>query len=228
MSLGYSQRMYTRRNVDVGQLERVASYPPSRALSQAMHSENIDEDQVLDDVGEESERDELEVEPPDVGDGQSNNRETASSSHNRNPLGKNQHANCPPKDDSRVASALMEYHRRNITDRRVISVLLSQEHGIQMSPATVARRRRSLGLMASGVTTRQTPETVKRQLVADQMARDSLGRYGPRRIQKTISEETGVHLTRDWIANEMRKVDPKGFTLRHPANRKSRRQQSPT
>jgi hypothetical protein len=54
----------------------------------------------------------------------------------------------------------------------------------------------------------------KRQLVLDQMAKDPDRRKGPRTIRKDILAETGVLLTRDFVAAEMRAQDPDGFVSR--------------
>ncbi|EGO04019.1 hypothetical protein SERLA73DRAFT_175751 [Serpula lacrymans var. lacrymans S7.3] len=135
-------------------------------------------------------------------------------SHVRNPEGKNQHKDCPPKNDPRITQFLYEYQRREIFDKREISRLLLSEHGIKMSESSVARRRRSLGIYASGVTTRQLPDNVKRQLVLNQMAKDPTKKLGPRMIKQLIARETGIHLTRDYIRNEMLVQDPLGFTSR--------------
>jgi hypothetical protein len=64
------------------------------------------------------------------------------------------------------------------------------------SESSVARRRRALGLYASGVATRQLPETVKRQLVLTQMLKDPEKKLGPRMIKQLIARDAGSHLTR--------------------------------
>lgn len=67
-----------------------------------------------------------------------------------NRFGKNQHKNCrkclvlgllswrltlfeAPKNDEKVHAALLEYHRRNITNKETISKLLKIEHGITLA-----------------------------------------------------------------------------------------------
>jgi hypothetical protein len=70
--------------------------------------------------------------------------------HSTNPSGRNQHKDCrksflcctankpliacfsAPKGDHKVADLLREYHRRNISDRKLLSKLLQAEHGIKM------------------------------------------------------------------------------------------------
>jgi len=137
-----------------------------------------------------------------------------------NPNGNNQHKDCPSSDDGRVADILREYHRRNITDKKLISKLLLAEHGIHMSAATVTRRRRFLGLHGSRTTSRTLPVTTKRQLILDQMAKDPTRRQGPDSIKERIAFEQGVHISRDFITAEMRQHDPAGFELRDPTAKK--------
>lgn len=69
------------------------------------------------------------------------------------------------------------------------------------SESSVARRRRALGLYASGVATRQLPETVKRQLVITQMLKDPEKKLGPRMIKQLIARDAGIHLTRYYSFN---------------------------
>ena len=64
------------------------------------------------------------------------------------------------------------------------------------SEATVARRRKKIGLRGSGLTTKALPGLVKRQLVLDQMGHDPTSRQGPRLIKEGILYNTGVNLTR--------------------------------
>lgn len=63
------------------------------------------------------------------------------------------------------------------------------------SEATVARRLKKFSLFASGKTTQLLPETAKRQLVLDEMAKDPTGRQGPRTIKENLAFQ-GVPLTR--------------------------------
>ncbi|OSD05401.1 hypothetical protein PYCCODRAFT_1443303 [Trametes coccinea BRFM310] len=137
-----------------------------------------------------------------------------------NPTGKNKYKECPAQDDARVETALREYHRRNITDKYMISKLLLSEHGIKMSASTVTRRRKALSLKGSGSMTRELPDSEKRQLVLDQMAKHPARGMGPRRMKEVIAADTGIHLTRDYISDEMHKIDPDGFQLRHPTSKK--------
>ncbi|KAH7903949.1 hypothetical protein BJ138DRAFT_1019807 [Hygrophoropsis aurantiaca] len=143
--------------------------------------------------------------------------------YNRNPLGKNQHGDCPSLDDEKVATILRDYNRRNIVSKKTIKALLLAEHNIKMSEATITRRRQALGLHASGATTKTMSDTIKRQLILDQMAKDPTSHQGPRIIKENIALDTGIHLTRDWITMEMRLIDPSGFESRSPTAKRIHR-----
>jgi len=163
----------------------------------------------------------------DIGSSQEVNENLPSLSNrsihrSHNPTGRNQHKTCPSVDNERVREILTGYHFDNITDKHAISRLLLLEHKIQMSPTTVRRRRAAFGLHGSHVTTRQLPDTEKRQLVLDEMGLDPNRKMGPRRVKELISDKTGIHLTRDYITEVMREEDPEGFHIRHPHQKKSR------
>ncbi|TFK78072.1 hypothetical protein K466DRAFT_507789, partial [Polyporus arcularius HHB13444] len=147
----------------------------------------------------------------------------ASRRHIPNPEGRNQHKNCPSKDDPVLEQALQDYQRRNITSKEQIQALLLAEHGISIGTATITRRRKLLGLKGSGATTRALPETEKRQLILDQMAKHPTRGLGPRRMKEAIALDSGVQLTRDYVHQEMRNLDPAGFVQRHPKSKKKHR-----
>ncbi|KAF9073367.1 hypothetical protein BDP27DRAFT_1445014 [Rhodocollybia butyracea] len=137
--------------------------------------------------------------------------------NNHNWKGINQYKNRPDYDDPNVHQALLEYHRRNITNKDTISQLLEAEH------ASVTRRKKYWGIQGSRVTTAAMPELNKRQLVFNEMAKDPNGKRGPRTVKEVIALETGVHLTREYIENIMREQDPDGFTNREPTSKKIHR-----
>ncbi|KAF8573556.1 hypothetical protein K439DRAFT_1649981 [Ramaria rubella] len=144
--------------------------------------------------------------------------------HNRNPTGKNQYHDCPGPDDEAVKAHLIAYHYRGITSRKKISELLWDDYGIQMSATSVTRRRKQLGLQGSNIATKAIPDTVKRQLVLDQLAFDPTNKLGPRVVRNAIAAKTGVILTRDYVTSEMRLHNPKGFAIRDPGAKKIHRQ----
>ncbi|KAI0719352.1 hypothetical protein C8T65DRAFT_693334 [Cerioporus squamosus] len=116
--------------------------------------------------------------------------------HVPNPEGRNQYKHCPRKDDPVLEQAFT---------------------------ATITRRRKLLGLKGSGATTQTLPETEKRQLILDQMAKHPSRGLGPRRMKEAIALDSGVQLTRDYISEEMHKLDPTGFVQRHPKSKKKHR-----
>lgn len=64
-----------------------------------------------------------------------------------------------------------------------------------LSEASVSRRRASLGLLGSSKATATLPNSTKRQLVLDALAKDPKQRKGPRVIKELIGGE-GTQLTR--------------------------------
>jgi hypothetical protein len=64
------------------------------------------------------------------------------------------------------------------------------------SEATVTRRKRDLGLKGSGAMTKVLSDTVKRQMLLKQMAKDPTGKQGPRTIKEGIARDEGVQITR--------------------------------
>ncbi|OCH93524.1 hypothetical protein OBBRIDRAFT_724824 [Obba rivulosa] len=123
-------------------------------------------------------------------------REASPNYRNHNPTGKNQHKDCPPADDATVVRLLHEYHRKGIINKEKLSEIFKTVHGINISATTINRRKRKLGLYASAVTTRDTPDDVKLQLVLDAMAQDPERKMGARRIREAIFARTGTMLTR--------------------------------
>ncbi|KAF8575628.1 hypothetical protein K439DRAFT_1369451, partial [Ramaria rubella] len=77
-----------------------------------------------------------------------------------------------PANDKTVNQILVDYHCRGIQNRQLVSRMLQAEYGITMSEATVTQRHKDIGLKGSNTTTLELSETVKRQLVADQLDKD--------------------------------------------------------
>ncbi|KAF8064954.1 hypothetical protein FPV67DRAFT_1500841 [Lyophyllum atratum] len=141
---------------------------------------------------------------------------------NNNPRGINKHKHCPPANDPRVPELLRAYHRQGITDRKRLSKLLRDEHGVILSESTVARRRRLLGLKASGRTTAELPDAEKRRLVLDQMVKDPAGKIGAEIVKARILQKTGIDITREWIRREMQRLEPQAFMARTPHKKAAR------
>ncbi|KAF9004997.1 hypothetical protein BDQ17DRAFT_1408386 [Cyathus striatus] len=149
--------------------------------------------------------------------------------------GKNQYTEChefrffgnlhedAPANDPIFLEAMEKYHREAITNRNEISECLLAEYGLKVSPATVVRRRKAMGLNAGGLTTKYTPELVKRQAVLDAMAADPAGNQGPRTMREDIARKNGLILTRDYVTAEMKRQAPQGFETRRPEIKKPRR-----
>jgi len=148
----------------------------------------------------------------------------SSSSHNRNPLGKNQHGPTAPASDPQLKEALTKYHHRLITDNHTIAELLAAEYGIILKPRTVKKRRQELGLTGSRKTMKELNSTEAQQLVLDQMDNDPASNKGSRTIRHSIAMKTGTHLTRDFITATMRSHDPEGFVKRDPAAKRIHRE----
>lgn len=64
------------------------------------------------------------------------------------------------------------------------------------SESSVKRRRKELGLMGSGPTTRAMPHAIKEQLVVNQMNKDPAKRHGVRTIMQKVAFNEHVHLTK--------------------------------
>ncbi|KAG2153061.1 uncharacterized protein EDB93DRAFT_1082746 [Suillus bovinus] len=139
--------------------------------------------------------------------------------HSTNPSRQNQHKDSP-KGDHKVANLLCEYHKLNISDRKLISKLLQAEHGIKMSEAMVTHCRRELGLFGSHSTAAQLPEVTKCQLVLDQLADDPSGHHGPHIVKELIASKTGVMLPHKYIRDQMMLQEPEGFAAHEPASKK--------
>ncbi|KAF8967102.1 hypothetical protein BDZ97DRAFT_1903511 [Flammula alnicola] len=140
----------------------------------------------------------------------------SSSSHNRNPKGKNQFDPVLTADSSILQEALEKYHRRLITDNKRISDLLLADHNIEMKPRTVKKRRQQLGLVGSRKTMKTIDPKEAEQLVLDQMDRD------PARHQ--AYGRTGQHLTRDFVMKTMQTHDSDGFDKRDPTSKRIHRE----
>ncbi|KAL1938193.1 hypothetical protein VTO73DRAFT_11837 [Trametes versicolor] len=67
--------------------------------------------------------------------------------------------------------------------------------------------------------------TTRRVIISIQtvMSKHPTRGVGPRRLKEQIAEDTGVHLTRDYISQEMHMLDPDGFALRQPTSKKKHR-----
>ncbi|KAF5335934.1 hypothetical protein D9611_006241 [Ephemerocybe angulata] len=140
-----------------------------------------------------------------------------------NPDGKNQYKDCPSKGDLKTAELLRDYHHAGKTNRDLVSNLLRRDHGISMSPATVARRWKAMALVGSTATTRDMAPEVRRQYVADACAKDPAARQGVGSIRENVRLDSKVHLTYKCIREEMRVLNPGAFATRDPNSKKIHR-----
>ncbi|KIM43482.1 hypothetical protein M413DRAFT_443403 [Hebeloma cylindrosporum] len=148
----------------------------------------------------------------------------SSSSHNRNPTGKNQYGAVLTAESPVLQEALERYHRGLITDNQRISELLFADHGITMNPRTVKKRRQQLGLTGSRKTMKTLDSKEAEQLVLDQMDCDPARHQGPRVIRHKLASRTGHHLTRDFVAKTMETHDAAGFEKRDPTAKRIHRE----
>ncbi|KIJ33865.1 hypothetical protein M422DRAFT_264157 [Sphaerobolus stellatus SS14] len=77
--------------------------------------------------------------------------------------------------------------------------------------------------MDSHTTTQILPETVKHQLVLDQLEMDPGRHQGPALIKGGIQMHTGINLTCAFVEEETHLQDPKGFTLCDPTLQRIKR-----
>ena len=77
-----------------------------------------------------------------------------------------------------------------------------------------------LQLHGSRTTSHTLADTVKHQLVLDQMAKDPGRHQGPDLIKEGIAFDRGIHLSLDYVTAEMCRQDPGGFELRDPTAKK--------
>ncbi|KAJ4489135.1 hypothetical protein C8R41DRAFT_920809 [Lentinula lateritia] len=90
---------------------------------------------------------------------ESDSAPVASGSHHvpnttsNNRTGKNQHRESARIGDKKVYTALLEYHRRNITNKDTISQLLKTDYGINLSASSVTQHKRHRGIKGSRATT---------------------------------------------------------------------------
>ncbi|KAK2459393.1 hypothetical protein APHAL10511_008591 [Amanita phalloides] len=148
----------------------------------------------------------------------------SSSSHNRNPEGKNQYGHVVSADDPVLQEALKKYHHGLIMDNNIISELLLADYGIEMKPRSVKKRRKQLGLVASRKTMKMLDPIEAEQIVLDQMDDDPARHQGPRTIRHKIAMRTGKHLPRDYISDIMHTHDLEGFAKRDPTAKRIHRE----
>lgn len=141
-----------------------------------------------------------------------------------NPIGRNQHPNCPSKNSDAFLNLLKEYHKIT-TSRSEVKALLERRHNIYISERTIGRRWRDMGLKGSRATEASMPRGDVVQLVVAHMEEDVAGTLGKGALKKQIALRTGVHLKRKTVGEIQSMVDPVAALARHPTSRQIRRVQ---
>ncbi|KAF7971586.1 hypothetical protein HWV62_20752 [Athelia sp. TMB] len=126
-------------------------------------------------------------------------------------------------DDETLINALNKYHKERLSSNKKIAARLAAEHQIHMSESSVKRRRKELGLLGSGPTTRALPHAVKEQMVVDQLNRDPAKRHGVRTIMQKVAFNEHTHLTKKFVSDIMHLHDNDAFATREPTAKRIHR-----
>ncbi|KAF7986909.1 hypothetical protein HWV62_12687 [Athelia sp. TMB] len=138
-----------------------------------------------------------------------------------------------------LINALNKYHKERLSSNKKIAARLAAEHQIHMryvtcwslqpstlirkSESSVKRRRKELGLLGSGPTTRALPHAVKEQMVVDQLNRDPAKRHGVRTIMQKVAFNEHTHLTKKFVSDIMHLHDNDAFATREPTAKRIHR-----
>ncbi|KIJ55185.1 hypothetical protein M422DRAFT_239813 [Sphaerobolus stellatus SS14] len=114
---------------------------------------------------------------------------------------------CPHRNNERVNKFLHKYADDGVSDRKEISRLLAEEHGIHMSEATVARRRRTLGLAKRPGAPTNISDVKKRFYIWKHRDVGYRGLRRSRAIQKALKEDDDIHITEAYISQALKGVD---------------------
>ncbi|KIJ28819.1 hypothetical protein M422DRAFT_189254, partial [Sphaerobolus stellatus SS14] len=120
------------------------------------------------------------------------------------------------RNSEHIKQLLYSYDKQGVKSPKTISELLLADHNIRM-------RYKDYGIMNSHTTTQTLPDTVKCQLVLDQLEMDPGRRQGPVLIKEGIHMQMGLDLTRAFVEEEMRLQDPEGFALHDPTSKRIKR-----
>ncbi|KIJ25726.1 hypothetical protein M422DRAFT_273308 [Sphaerobolus stellatus SS14] len=114
---------------------------------------------------------------------------------------------CPRLDDEHVNGLLRKYENKGVSDRRKVSQLLAEEHGIFMSEATVARRRRILGLAKRPAAPTKLEGIEKKLYVWKHKDVAYSGLRKSRGIQKSLKEKEEIYITEKEISQPLPELD---------------------
>ncbi|KIJ55171.1 hypothetical protein M422DRAFT_239798 [Sphaerobolus stellatus SS14] len=121
---------------------------------------------------------------------------------------------CPHRNNERINKLLRKYADDGVSDRKKISRLLAEEHGIVMSEATVARRRRTLGLAKRPGAPTKILDVKKKLYIWKHRDVGYRGLKRARGIQKALKEDDDIHITEAYISQALKGAD-KGKTGPH-------------
>ncbi|EDQ99971.1 uncharacterized protein LACBIDRAFT_334558 [Laccaria bicolor S238N-H82] len=145
------------------------------------------------------------------------------SSHNHNPMGKNQHATVPSVDDPRLAEVLTKFHREGLSSNSRIKQRLFAEYGISASVSSIKRWRNDLQLLGPRSKLQKLTEKEKEQVVLQQLDRDPSKGQGLGTIKNHIAHDQGIQLARDTISGIMHLHDADAFLAREPGAKRIHR-----
>ncbi|KAI6148842.1 hypothetical protein BKA82DRAFT_133044, partial [Pisolithus tinctorius] len=127
-------------------------------------------------------------------------------------------------EDEHIVEILQDYHHKNIMNKKTINKLLKVEHGIQMrgyaNVMVMTQCQPMLQLHGSHTTSGMLPGALKHQLVLNQMGKDPAQHHSTDSIKESITFDSGVHLSCDYVTTEMHHQDPSGFELCDPTAKK--------
>ncbi|KIJ55147.1 hypothetical protein M422DRAFT_239774 [Sphaerobolus stellatus SS14] len=119
---------------------------------------------------------------------------------------------CPPRNNERANNLLRKYADDGVSDRKKISELLAKEHGIHMSEATpseatVARRRRTLGLAKRPGAPTKISDVKKRLYIWKHRDVCYKGLKRSKGIQRALEEDYDIHITEAYISQALKGVN---------------------
>ncbi|KIJ55144.1 hypothetical protein M422DRAFT_239771 [Sphaerobolus stellatus SS14] len=131
---------------------------------------------------------------------------TSMCQHPRN-LSGTRYIRCPHRNNERVNELLRRYEDNGVSNRKKISQLLADEHGIRMSEATVARRRKTLKLTKRPGAPTKISDIEKRIYIWKCRDVGYRGLKRSRGIQRALKEDDDIHITKAYISQALKGVD---------------------
>ncbi|KIJ55187.1 hypothetical protein M422DRAFT_239815 [Sphaerobolus stellatus SS14] len=125
----------------------------------------------------------------------------------RNSSDASRYIRCPRLNNEHVNELLRKYKDNGVSNRKKISELLAKEHGVNMSEATVARRRRTLKLTKRPGAPTDIPDVEKRLYIWKDRDVGYRGLRRSRAIQRALKEDYDIHITEAYISQALKGVD---------------------